>query len=65
MIRGSLLDAQGGDTFSLVQHFRKLARAQGVPMTTDDLIIREAKRTSGKTLEQALSEHLTEEEVES
>lgn len=63
-IRGSLLDAEGTGAFALVHHFRKLARQQGVPMTVVDLIIDEAKRTGGKTLEEALSEHLTEEEVE-
>lgn len=63
-IKGSLLDAEGTSTFALVCHFRKLARQQGVPMAVVDLIIDEAKRTGGKTLEEALSEHLTEEEVE-
>lgn len=63
-IRGSMLDADGASAFALVHHFRKLAREQGVPMTVVDLIIQEAKRTGGKTLEEALSMHLTEEEVE-
>lgn len=63
-IRGSLLDAEGTGAFALVHHFRKLARQQGVPMSVVDIIIDEAKRTGGKTLEEALSEHLTEDEAE-
>lgn len=63
-IKGSLLDADGSDAFSLVHHFRRLARQQGVPMTVVDMIIERAKQSGDKTLEEALSEHLTEEEVE-
>src|SRR5690606_24615435 len=59
-IRGSLRDAEGTGAFALVYHFRKLARQQGVPMAVVDLILEEARRTGGKTLEEALSEHLIE-----
>lgn len=62
-IPGSMLDAEGTDAFSIEHHFRKLAREARVPMTTVDRVITEAKRTRGMTLEEALSQHLTENEV--